>query len=361
VRPPPAGDPNPRAPRLQVAASPHVHGLADTARIMWSVVASLLPVVLGAVWLFGISALLVIAAATLGALATERAFSPSAGPTGVGDGSATITGLLLGLTLPPGLPLWMAFLGGAFAIAFGKLLFGGLGQNVFNPALVGRAFLQAAFPVALTTWSLPRTAGGGAADFWALRGDNLALPLMGPDPAPAMDAITGATPLGLMKFEGQSTAQADLFLGGVAGSLGETSALLILAGGAWLVWKNYLNWRIPVGVLATVAALSSVLYLLDPTRHPGAPFALFSGGLMLGAVYMATDMVTSPVTNRGAWIFAVGIGLLVVVIRAWSGLPEGVMYSILLMNAMVPFIDRATQPRVFGTRRAPRAGRDTSP
>ncbi|HZD04225.1 MAG TPA: RnfABCDGE type electron transport complex subunit D, partial [Longimicrobiales bacterium] len=260
------------------------------------------------------------------------------------DGSAVITGLLLGLTLPPGLPLWMAFVGGAFAIGFGKLIFGGLGQNVFNPALLGRAFLQAAFPEALTTWS----AVGGS--WWQLRGDNFALPLM----IPRVDAVTGATPLGLMKFDGQGTPVTDLFMGHVSGSLGETSALLILLGGAWLAYKNYLNWRIPVSVFLVVGALSSVLHAFDPARFPGAPFMLFSGGLMLGAVFMATDMVTSPVSNRGAWLFGAGIGSLVVVIRIWGGLPEGVMYSILLMNALVPFIDRATQPRVFGTGRAGR-------
>jgi electron transport complex protein RnfD len=296
-----------------------------------------------------VSAVLVIGAATVGALATERLFGGGDGRgASLADGSAAITGLLLGLTLPAGLPLWMAFTGGAFAIGFGKLIFGGLGQNVFNPALLGRAFLQAAFPAALTTW--PVTVGDGS--WWTLRGPNFALPLMGG--GGAVDAVTGATPLGLMKFEGTTTPAMDLFMGDVAGSLGETSALLILLGGAWLAWKGYLNWRIPVSVVLVVGALSSVLYLFDPARFPGAPFMLFSGGLMLGAVYMATDMVTSPVTNRGAWVFGAGIGILVVLIRLWGGLPEGVMYAILLMNALVPFIDRATQPRVFGTGRTAR-------
>jgi electron transport complex protein RnfD len=326
-------------------ASPHIHGPDSTARIMWSVVGSLVPVIVAATWFFGLSALLVIGAATTGALLTERLFGgsadgrgPSRGAT-LRDGSAVITGLLLGLTLPAGLPLWMAFTGGAFAIGFGKLIFGGLGQNIFNPALLGRAFLQAAFPVALTTWP----AMGGS--WWQLRGDNLALPLMGS----GVDAVTGATPLGLMKFEGQGTPVTDLFMGDVGGSLGETSALLILLGGAYLAYKHYLNWRIPVSVFLVVGALSGVLHAFDPARFPGAPFMLASGGLMLGAVYMATDMVTSPVTHRGAWLFGAGIGMLVVVIRLWGGLPEGVMYAILLMNAMVPFIDRVTQPRVFGT------------
>jgi electron transport complex protein RnfD len=301
-------------------------------------VVTLVPVLGAAAWTFGASALLVVAAATIGALATERFFGRGGA---IADGSAAITGLLLGLTLPPGLPLWMALLGGAFGIGFGKLLFGGLGQNIFNPALVGRAFLQAAFPVAMTTWPVPRQG------FFTLAGDTFALPLLGS----RVDAVTGATPLGLMKFEGVRTATSDLFLGTIAGSAGETSALLILLGGAWLAYKNYLNWRIPVSILVVVAVLSSAMNAIDPTGFPGAPFMLFSGGLMLGAVYMATDMVTSPVTNRGAWVYGAGIGALVVLIRLWGGLPEGVMYAILLMNALVPFIDKATQPRVFGTGR----------
>jgi electron transport complex protein RnfD len=305
---------------------------------MWSVVMSLVPVVGASVYYFGPSALLVIAAATLGAVLTELVFGPAEA---LGDGSTAITGILLGLTLPPGLPMWMAFLGGVFGIGFGKLIFGGLGQNIFNPALLGRAFLQAAFPVALTTWP---SLGG---DWWALRGDNFAIPLMSPN---VPDALTGATPLGLMKFEQAATGNTDLIMGSIGGSLGETSGIIILLCGAYLVIRNHLNWRIPVSIFLAVAVLAGGLHLLDSVRYPSALFMLFSGGLILGAVYMATDMVTSPVTNGGCWVFGFGIGFLVVVIRLWGGLPEGVMYGILLMNAMVPFINRATQPRVFGTR-----------
>lgn len=325
-------------PRL-VTASPHLGSGHSTRRIMWTVVASLVPVVAASVWFFGPSALLVTGAATIGALATERLFGP---PRSLLDGSGMITGLLLGLTLPAGLPLWMAFVGGAFSIGFGKLIFGGLGQNVFNPALLGRAFLQAAFPVAMTTWPVEQ------ASWWALRGDNFALPLMS---ARAPDVITGATPLGLMKFEAQSTDLADLMLGSTAGSLGETAGIVILLCGVYLALRNYLNWRIPASVFLSVVVLAGVLHLLAPDRYPDPLFMLFSGGLMLGAWYMATDMVTSPVTNRGCWIFGAGIGALVVIIRVWGGLAEGVMYAILLMNALVPFINRATQPRVFGTGR----------
>ena len=321
--------------KLLITASPHVRSQDSTPVIMWNVVATLVPIIIAAAWFFGVSALLVILATSLGALLTERAVGK--GGT-IGDGSAVITGLLLGLTLPAGLPLWMAFLGGAFGIGFGKAVWGGLGQNVFNPALVGRAFLQAAFPVAITTWPVP----GGP--FFSLKGDLFAFPFTHPNP----DAITSATPLGLLKFEGKGTELWNLISGGHGGSVGETAALIILAGGAFLAWKRYLNWRIPLSILLTVAVCSTIVHVFDPKR-PDALFMLFSGGLMLGAVYMATDMVTSPVTNLGRWVFGFGIGVLVVVIRTWGGLPEGVMYAILFMNALVPFINRATQPRVFGT------------
>ncbi len=323
-------------PQLHVAASPHLHSADSTPRIMWTVVASLVPIIAVAVWVFGPSALLVQAGAVAGALLTERAIARRGS---LLDGSALITGLLLGLSLPPGLPVWMAFLGGAFGVGFGKLVFGGLGQNVFNPALLGRAFLQAAFPVAITTW--PR----GDGPWWALRGDNLALPLMSAEP---IDGATGATPLGLRKFEGVDTELSDLMLGSVSGSVGETGAIVIVLCGLFLAWRGYLDWRIPTAVLGTVALFSGALFLVDGERFPDPLFMLFSGGLMLGAFYMATDMVTSPTTHRGAWIFGAGIGFLVVVIRIWGGLPEGVMYAILIMNALVPFIERVTRPRVFG-------------
>ncbi|MHB1194624.1 MAG: RnfABCDGE type electron transport complex subunit D [Longimicrobiales bacterium] len=322
--------------RFELTASPHIKGPDSTPRIMWTVVGSLVPVVLAAIWYFGPSAILVISAATLGCVLVERVFGPGGS---LGDGSAAITGILLGLTLPAGIPLWMAFLGGAFAIGFGKLLFGGLGQNVFNPALLGRAFLQAAFPEALTTW--PDVSG----PWWALRGDNFALPLMSGDP---VATVTGATPLGLMKFEGVDTEVVRLMIGSTGGSLGETAAILILLCGGYLALKKYLDWRIPVSIFISVAVLAQIIHVFDPSK-PDALFSLFSGGLMLGAVYMATDMVTSPTTPKGAWIYGVGIGALVVLIRFWGGLPEGVMYAILLMNAAVPGINRVTQPRLFGT------------
>jgi electron transport complex protein RnfD len=325
-------------PRLLITAWPHLGEKDSTPRIMWTVNASLLPIIAIATFYFGPSALLVIGASLTGCLLTEWAFGRKGA---LADGSAVITGLLLGLTLPAGLPMWMAFVGGVFAIGFGKLIFGGLGQNIFNPALLGRAFLQAAFPVALTTWPVIRE------NWWQLRGDNLALPLMSPR---EVDILTTATPLGLQKFSQTGTDLWRLVVGATEGSLGETAGIAILVCGAYLAWRKYLNWRIPIAIFATVAVLAGGLHLLDPVRYPDSLFMLFSGGLMIGAVYMATDMVTSPVTNKGAWVYGAGIGALVVVIRLWGGLAEGVMYAILLMNAMVPFIERVTQPKVFGTR-----------
>jgi electron transport complex protein RnfD len=260
----------------------------------------------------------------------------------VADGSAVVTGVLLALTLPPSLPLWMAFLGGVVAVVFGKLIFGGLGHNVFNPSLVGRAFLQACFPVALTTWTVQRGAGA----LFELQSSNLALPLM----RAKVDAITTATPLARMKFEAAGTPLGDLILGSTAGSIGETSAVMLLLGGAYLAYRRFLNWRIPLAVFAGVFVTATLLRALDGTRPDGV-FHLLSGGLMLGAIFMATDPVTSPVTPLGTWVFGAATGALIVVIRQFSGLPEGVMYAILIMNGLTPLIDRVTQPRTYGTRR----------
>jgi electron transport complex protein RnfD len=323
---------------LRLAAAPHMKSPVTTTRIMWTVVASLVPIIAAAAFYFGISALLVIAAATLGAVATERAFGK---PSATRDGSAVITGILLGLCLPSTFPLWAAFLGAVFGIAVGKTLFGGLGQNPFNPALIGRAFLHGSIPAGITSFAPPHTG------FWTVHPSNLAMPFMR---VPEADVITSATPLGLMKFDQQATPLRDLMIGNTGGSLGETAALVILACGLLLIWKGYVNWRIPAAVLGSAALFATITHAVAPA-YPTAVFTIFSGGLMLGAFYMATDPVTAPTTNAGRWVFGAMIGFLVILIRFWGGLPEGVMYSILLGNCMVPFINRATQQRVFGTSR----------
>jgi electron transport complex protein RnfD len=305
---------------------------------MRDVIYALLPATLAGIWLFGPGALLVLIGASAGAVLGEYWFSPPTEKiTRLYDASAALTGLLLGLTLPPALPVWMAFLGGIVAIGLGKIIWGGLGQNQFNPALLGRVFLLATFPTAMTTWSPPGQL--------AVYKSNLALPLFRGD----YDAITTATPLGLMKFQHQSTNLLDLMLGTTAGSIGETSAILLFLGGIYLVFRRALDWRIPIGIIFTVTIFSSILWLVNATKFPDPLFALHSGGLMLGAWYMATDPVTSPIAPKGAWIFAFGIGLLTVLIRVFGGFPEGVMYAILLMNAVNPILDRFTQPRIFGT------------
>ncbi|HVS02561.1 MAG TPA: RnfABCDGE type electron transport complex subunit D [Thermoanaerobaculia bacterium] len=327
-------------PRLVVQPAPFLRPQVTTPRIMGDVLLALLPCLGVAGWLFGIGALLVVAAATVAAVATEWALAPAPRGRSLADGSAAVTGILLGLTLPPSFPLWMAALGGFVAIALGKAAWGGLGHNLFNPALVGRAFLQAAFPIAITTWVPPSGP-------LALYRGNLALPLMQSAP----DAVTAASPLNLMKFQGDTGDLGSLFLGGIPGSLGETSALAILAGGLWLLARRAFDWRLPAGMLLAVAALSALLHGVAPERYPSAAFMLLSGGLLFGAVFMASDPVTSPTSPLGAWIFGAGAGVLVVLIRLWGGLPEGVMYAILLMNAATPLLDRVTQPRAFGHRR----------
>jgi electron transport complex protein RnfD len=310
-------------------------------RIMWQVVIALLPLCAFAVYLFGLAALLTLGVAVAACVVSER-LANRRGPASLSDGSVVVTGLIYGLTLPPGLPLWMTAVGGMIAVFLGKVLFGGLGYNAFNPALVGRAFLQAAFPAAMTTW-LP-----------ALQADRFtdipASTLAFPGATPSYDGLSGATPLTGWKFQGQQTDLADLALGMTSGSTGETCALLIGLAGLYLVARGIVNWRIPAAIFVTVAVVSAAFHRIDPDQFPGALFALTSGGLMLGAVFMATDPIASPVTRPGCWLYGALIGVLIVAIRFWSGLPEGVMYAILLGNAVAPHIDRFIQPRPFGSR-----------
>ena len=332
------------AKTLEIRTSPHIISGYDADTIMFNVVVALAPVTLFAVYAFGWAALLGLTTAVASCLAAERAACRGSGrPATLGDWSAAVTGLLYGLTLPPGLPLWMVAVGGAISIWIGKSIFGGLGFNPFNPALVGRAVLQATFPVAMTSW-IPAFADER---FARLPASLLTVPFA----KPAYDALSGATPLAAWKFARQPTDVSDLALGFVGGSAGETSALLIVLGGAYLVLRNFMSWRTPVAIFAAVGALAAVLHQVDPARYASAGFMLFSGGLALGAVFMATDMVTSPITPRATWVYGALIGTLVVVIRTWGGMPEGVMYAILLGNATAPHLDRWLQPKVFGTSR----------
>jgi len=330
-----------RDPRLLLFHAPLLRQDMTTPKVMRDVIYALLPATGAALWFFGLSAVLVVGASIAGAVLAEWMFTPGGKRgTSLVDGSGVLTGLLLGLTLPPGLPMWMAFLGGYVGIALGKVIWGGIGHNLFNPALLGRAFLLATFPIAMTTWVGPAADGG----FFSVPASNLAWPFM----QAQVDGMSAATPLNLMKFQQETTPLAALAFGHTSGSLGETSGLLLILGGIYLWVRRALDWRIPVSIVLAVAVFSAVLVMFDAERFPTPLFSVFSGGLMLGAIYMATDPVTSPTTPRGTWIYGIGIGVLVVLIRVFGGLPEGVMYAILLMNAATPLIDRYTQPRVFG-------------
>ncbi len=306
-----------------LSVSPHIKSRESVQRIMFSVVITLLPAVGYSVYQFGLHALLMYCVSIVTCLVSEwvtvrlrkRPFS-------LRDGSAIVTGILLAMVLPPKFPLYGVILGAVVSIVIGKQIFGGVGYNIFNPALIGRAFLAATYPVFISSYVQPRM---------------------------VMDAVSQATPLAAMKFEGVMISYKALFFGGIGGSLGETSALLVLVGAVYLVVKKYIKWRIPLSIFLTVAVLGEIFHLINPAKYPDPLFHLFAGGLMIGALYMATDMVTSPITKRGGVIFGCGIGVLVVFIRLLGGLPEGVMYAILFMNAFVPLINRATKPRIFGT------------
>ncbi len=312
--------------KLIVTTSPHVQSDESVRRIMFAVIYSLLPAALAAVYFFGLQAIILLLVCVGASLATEYIFQRvRKKPITIWDGSTIITALLLALTLPPSLPIYMAAIGSVAAVALGKQIFGGIGQNIFNPALVGRAFLQASFPVAMATWTTPIT--------WGEK---------------AVDATAAATPLGLFKFEQQTTALAKLFFGNVSGSLGETSALALLIGAGYLYYRGYIEWRIPVSIIATVAVMSGAFWLIDPSRYPDPLFMVLSGGLIIGAFYMATDYVTSPITPNGKLVFGIGIGIMIVIIRTGGGLPEGVMYAILLFNGLTPLINRYTKAKIFG-------------
>lgn len=314
---------------LLLESSPHFRDQDSVPKIMYAVILSLLPAVLASIYFFRWRALLLYACCIVGGLATEALFlwirkKPM---NSLWDGSVIITGLLLAMTLPPELSLDSAVIGAVVAVGLGKHVFGGLGHNIFNPALVGRAFLQTAFPVAMTTWTAPA--------------------------ALSVDAVTFATPLGNLKFdaallEGTLTPVKDLFWGNVGGSLGETSAIALLIGAAFLFYKKAIDWKIPAGIILSLTVFTGIFWLIRPDTYATPLFHLMAGGMILGAFFMATDMVTSPITPRGTWIYALGIGLLVGLIRLFGGLAEGVMFSILFMNMFVPLLNRFSRPRILG-------------
>ncbi|MCL6270142.1 RnfABCDGE type electron transport complex subunit D [Sansalvadorimonas sp. 2012CJ34-2] len=344
---------------MKIRTSPHLKKTLTVRQIMDSVTIALLPVSLWSIYLFGLSAFALLLTTTLSCVGTEALFNRLAGkPADSRKGfwsrekSVVITGLLLGLTLPPGFALWMAALSGFVAIALGKVLFGGLGQNPFNPALVGRAFAQAAFPVSITTW----TPGFLPERFSSFIPSTLAAPFMTPADSSSwinaqIDGWSGATPLKAIGGGGDFASVSDLMFGTISGSSGETAALLILLCGAWLVWKGVMGWKIPAAVMLGTALTSLPFWLMDASVYPSPVFMLFSGGLMLAAVFMATDMVGTPLTEKGIWIYGLMIGALTVIIRLFGSLPEGAMYAVLIGNACAPLIDSFTQPTVFGSQK----------
>lgn len=306
--------------KLEIIGAPHLRGKTNTASIMRDVLIALLPAIGAAIYFFGLPALFLIGVCTITALATEEAITKIRKQNStLGDLSALVTGALVALILPPAVNWFGAVIATIFAILVGKHLFGGLGSNIFNPALLGRAFLAAAYPTMITTYVNPGRS----------------------------QVITEATPLMLQKFNNQLTVLDKLFFGNVPGSLGETSALCLIVGGAYLLLRRSADWRIPASLLATVLLTSTLGYHFSTDFGPPL-FHLLAGGLLIGAFFMATDPATTPATKKGKFIFGVACGLLIMVLRYFSNLAEGVLYSILFMNAAVPLINRYTRPKPFG-------------
>ena len=314
---------------LNISGSPHVHSDESTKKIMWRVNMALMPALLVAIAYFGINALLVslisVAACVLFQWLIEKFIMKV--PSTICDGSAVVTGLLLAFNVPatPAM-FWIVVIGALVAIGVGKMSFGGLGKNPFNPALVGRVFLLISFPVQMTTW--PQVGGLFPMQF---------------------DLATGATPLGAFK-EGALPADVtlcDAFLGHIGGSLGEVSAIAILLGAIYLLCKKIISWHIPVAFIGTAFVFSGILWLIDPTAYMDPVMTICTGGIMLGACFMATDMVTSPMAKSGQLIFGFGCGLLTIIIRNWGAYPEGVSFAILLMNSVTPLLNRWCKPARF--------------
>lgn len=319
---------------LTVSPSPHITSNESIPKIMWTVNATLAPAVIFAAWHFGISAIITILVGIVSAVATEYLVQTiRKKEVTVNDGSAFLTGLLLAMCLPPSLPWYMTASGSFFAIAVAKHSMGGLGFNIFNPAHIGRAAMMVSWPVAMTTWTKITT---------------------------EVDVVTSATPLNILKQQGYNqlietfgnapNLYKAMFLGTRNGSIGETSAILLILGGLFLIYKGYIKWEVPVVMIGTVGILTWMfgpagLFTGDPIFH------MMAGGLMIGAFFMATDMVTIPITLKGKIIFAVGAGMLTTLIRLKGGYPEGVCYAILLMNSLTPLIDRFVVPKKFGARR----------
>lgn len=323
------------AKKLIVSLSPHVHSTDSVQRNMYGVCIALLPALVASLYFFGLGSAIVLATSVAACVFFEWAitkFILKRERVTVADGSAVLTGLLLGFNLPSNLPVWIIIIGALVAIGIGKLTFGGLGCNPFNPALVGRVFLLISFPVQMTTWPVP----GQLSAY--------------------LDAETGATPLAIMKMAIKSNDASmleqlpdsfNMLVGQTGGCLGEVCALALLVGLVYMLWRRIITWHIPVSILATVFVLSGLLHLSNPA-YASPVTVLMTGGLILGSCYMATDYVTSPMTAKGQIVYGVCIGLLTVVIRTFGAYPEGMSFAILIMNAFTPLINTYCKPKRFG-------------
>ena len=324
--------------KLVVSLSPHDQSDYSVSKLMFGVVIAMLPAFAVSIYFFGLPAILIMLVSVLSCLIFEyliQRYMLKTQPS-ITDGSAIVTGILLAFNVPPNLPLWIVIVGALVSIGVAKMTFGGLGNNPFNPALVGRVFLLISFPVAMTSWPLPK-------------GFETSL----------TDAVTGPTPLGIMKEglkAGQSVDQLmdqvpshmELFVGNMNGSLGEIAGLALVIGLIYMLVRRVITWHIPVSVLGSIAAFTGILWLINPDKNADPLFHLLTGGVLLGAIFMATDYVTSPMTKKGMIIFGVGIGVITVIIRVWGAYPEGVSFAILIMNAFVPLINRYVKPKRFG-------------
>ena len=323
---------------LVVSPSPHVHSGDSTPRLMYNVVLALIPALAVTLFYFGIGALVVTSISIVSCLVFEfliQKFLLKIKPS-ITDGSALVTGLILAFNLPANLPWWIVVIGALVSIGVGKMTFGGLGRNPFNPALVGRVFLLISFPVQMTSWPLPIQS-------------RMAY----------IDAVTGPTPLAVVKeglgkgetmsaLADQIPTHMQLFMGAMGGSLGEIAAFALLIGFAWMLLTKVISWHIPGSIFATIGIFTGILWLINPEANADPLFHLLTGGVMLGAIFMATDYVTSPMHPKGMWVFGIGIGLITVVIRVWGAYPEGISFAILIMNAFVPLINRYMKPSRFG-------------
>jgi Na+-translocating ferredoxin:NAD+ oxidoreductase subunit D len=324
--------------KLNISPSPHIHGKETTEKIMFGVVLALMPALLTSIYFFGTGAIIVTATSVMSCIAFEYLIQRFIlkKPLSINDGSALLTGLLLAFNLPSNIPVLIIIIGSLVAIGVAKMTFGGLGNNPFNPALVGRVFMLISFPVQMTSWPVPSGFKTGY-----------------------IDATTGATPLAIIK-EGLKNGESlsslmekipstfNMIIGNMGGSIGEVSALALLIGMAYMLYRKIITWHIPVSVIGSIAVFTSVLWIINPESSAGPVFHIMAGGVLLGAIFMATDYVTSPMNPKAMIIYGCGIGILTVIIRIWGAYPEGVSFAILIMNAFVPLMNKYIKPKRFG-------------